>query len=98
MNKSSSNQENDSKSPKLESKRPSQKLYVPKHMRNSNANGGGVNGNSAEVLHSNGDASLNNSINKMNFDDPSIVGYVTSGSLSTNFRNTLRSHNFNDSV
>ena len=81
MNKSSSNQENDSKSPKLESKRPSQKLYVPKHMRNSNANGGGVNGNSAEVLHSNGDASLNNSINKMNFDDPSIIGYVSSNSF-----------------
>jgi hypothetical protein len=77
MNKTLNN-ENDSKSPKPESKRPSQKLYVPKHLRNIN---GGFNANAAEVLM-NGDAALNNSKNKMIFDDPSIVGYVSSNSLS----------------
>lgn len=90
MNKTSNQENNDSHLPKpitTEVKRPSQKLYVPKHLRNSN--GGSVHSPAEQLAHhSNGtDTALNNSINKMNFDDPSIVGYVTSGSLSTNFRN-----------
>lgn len=67
------------------SKRPSQKLYVPKHMRNSTGNG--------ELQPKTPDESLNTSINKMNFDDPSIVGYIKSPSDENSLVNSLQSLN-----
>lgn len=58
-------------------KRPSQKLYVPKHLR-TNAIDTNSNHNNENTKESNN--SLNESISKMNFDDPSIIGYLSSSS------------------